>query len=412
MKNKNDKRSHISNEDTNKKIREPILDVIDANEYLNLTEDEKAFWAPIPPKYEKISKVSIAGYISAAICGFIYILAIFSPKFANFFNRYISSIFRFILAKITGILPFSLAEGVLILSPLILVLVATYVSKKRCQSWKTTGIAIINILSVLSILFSTFCLTMGTAYRTDTLDKRLGIQKADVHATDLYNTAIYLSEMANKEKESISFGDDDFSIMPYGFEQMNEHLLDAYDTFTEKYDIIQSFDSRLKPVMLSKVMSYTHITGVYSFFTGEANINIDFPDYTIPFTAAHELAHQRGIARENEANMVAFLVCINSTDAYIRYSAYVNMYEYVSNALYSADKALYAKASANLDFKIRAEHVAYNEFFEQYAYSVSSKISGAVNDTYLKSQGTEGQVSYGMVVDLTVAYLKAENKIN
>ena len=269
-----------------------------------------------------------------------------------------------------------------------------------------------NILSVLAIFFSAFCLTLGTAYRTETLDKRLDIKKADVSATDLYNAAIYLSDMANKEKEHISFGDDDFSIMPYGFDQMNKHLLDAYDTFTEKYDIIQNFNSRLKPVMFSKVMSYTHITGVYSFFTGEANINIDFPDYTVPFTAAHELAHQRGIARENEANMIAFLVCVNSTDAYIRYSAYVNMYEYVTNALYSADKALYSKATGNLDLKIHAEQAAYNEFFKQYAHSVSSKVSGAVNDTYLKSQGTEGQVSYGMLVDLTVAYLKAENKIN
>jgi hypothetical protein len=88
------------------------------------------------------------------------------------------------------------------------------------------------------------------------------------------------------------------------------------------------------------------------------------------------------------------------------------MYEYVTNALYSADKALYSKAAGNLDLKIHAEQAAYNEFFKQYAHSVSSKVSGAVNDTYLKSQGTEGQVSYGMVVDLTVAYLKAENKIN
>ena len=71
-----------------------------------------------------------------------------------------------------------------------------------------------------------------------------------------------------------------------------------------------------------------------------------------------------------------------------------------------------AKAAGNLDYRIRAEHAAYNNFFKQYAHSVSSKVSGAVNDTYLKSQGTEGRVSYGMVVDLTVAYLKDEGKIN
>lgn len=412
MENKEKKRFRLFNKSQSQKETEPVRDVIDAKEYMTLTDEEKQLWSPIPPKYEKISKSAVICYVIAAVCGIFYLISILSSKFANFFNRYVAGAIRFVLAKITGILPFSIAECILILSPLILVAVVTYVAKKRCQSWKTTGVAIVNILAVLSLLFSTFCLTLGTGYRTDTLDKKLGIEKSAVSAKDLYNTAAYLSDMANAELDSIRFDEGDFSVMPYGIDEMNNHLIDAYDKFIEKHGIIGNFNSRIKPVMLSKVMSYTHITGVYSFFTGEANINVDFPDYTIPFTAAHELAHQRGIARENEANMIAFLVCIESDDAYIRYSAYVNMYEYVSNALYSADRALYAKAAGNLDYRIRAEHAAYNNFFKQYAHSVSSKVSGAVNDTYLKSQGTEGRVSYGMVVDLTVAYLKDEGKIN
>lgn len=412
MENKN-KRTWLAQRKSKKpKIDEPIRDVIDADEFLSLPEEEKKYWAPIPPKYEKVSKIAIIGYIIAAACGLFYLLAIISRDFANFFNKYIASFFRFILAKVTGILPFSLGECILILSPLILILIAVYVGKNRCKSWRTTGVAIVNIFAIFSIFISSFCLTLGTGYRTDTLDKKLEIQTNDVSATDLYNTAIYLSDMANAELESIRFDENDFSVMPYGLDKMNDHLLEAYDKFSEKYNVVDNFDSRLKPVMFSKLMSYTHITGVYSFFTGEANLNIDFPDYTIPFTAAHELAHQRGIARENEANMIAFLVCIESDDAYIRYSAYVNMYEYVANALYSADRALYSKAVGNLNFEIRSEQVAYNKFFQQYAHSISSKVSGAVNDTYLKSQGTEGRVSYGMVVDLTVAYLKHEDKIN
>ena len=394
-----------------KRIKKSEDDVIDAKEYLELPDDEKKLWAPIPPKYEKVSKFAIAGYITAAISATLYILAMLSRPFANFFNQNIASIFRFIFAKLTGILPFSIAEGILILAPLVLSLIAIYIAKNRCRSWKTTGVAIINLFSVFAILLSCFCFTLGTGYRTDTLDTRLGIEKSDVMAEDLYASAIYLSNMANAERENIAYGEDNFSIMPYGLDTLNEHLLDAYDKFSAKYDVVDNFDSRLKPVMLSKLMSYTHITGVYSFFTGEANINIDFPDYTIPFTAAHELAHQRGISRENEANMIAFLVCINSDDAYVRYSAYLNMYEYVANALYSADYSLYIKAAENLDFKIRAEEIAYSNFFKQYAGSTTSKISGTVNDTYLKVQGTEGTVSYGMVVDLTVAYLKSEGKI-
>ena len=159
-------------------------------------------------------------------------------------------------------------------------------------------------------------------------------------------------------------------------------------------------------MLSSEAMSYAHITGVYTFFTGESNINVGFPDYTIPYTSAHELAHQRGIAREDEANMVAFLVCMESDDPYIQYSAYLNVYEYVASALYSADRDLYREVRAKLSAKVYGEQVAYSKFFEKYRKSVTSQVSGAVNDAYLKTQGTAGSVSYGMVVDLAVAYYR------
>jgi hypothetical protein len=153
-------------------------------------------------------------------------------------------------------------------------------------------------------------------------------------------------------------------------------------------------------------MSYAHIAGIYSFFTGESNINVSLPDYTIPYTAAHELAHQRGVAREDEANMIAFLVCIRSDDPYIQYSAYVNMYEYVANALRKADRDLYYEVRGMLKTEVRYEMIAYSNYFDQYRDSVASEISGTVNDLYLKGNGTEGTKSYGLVVDLAVAYNK------
>ena len=204
----------------------------------------------------------------------------------------------------------------------------------------------------------------------------------------------------------MAFVEDGFSIMPYSYSEMNDRLIDAYDKACDKYSFIQRLDSRLKPVMLSELMSYTHITGVYSFFTGEANINVNFPDYTLPYTAAHELAHQRGIAREDEANFVAFLVCIESEDSYIRYSAYLNLYEYVASALYSADPELYFQARAKLSNDVKGEMRAYSEFYEKYRDNVASDVSEAVNNTFLVIQGTEGTKSYGMVVDLAVAYYK------
>jgi len=252
-----------------------------------------------------------------------------------------------------------------------------------------------------------FVFTFATGYHGTSLDKKLELDQKEVSAEELYQTALILAEQVNLERESMTYGQDNFSVMPYSLSEMNDKLLIAYDGFCAEHAFIDHYNTRLKPVMLSELMNYTHITGVYSYFTGEANIDVAFPDYTIPYTAAHELAHQRGIAKEDEANMVAFLVCINSDDAYIRYSAYLNMYEYVANALYVASPELYNDARSTLDPQVRREMVAYNGFFAKYQNSAAGSVSGAVNDTFLKFQGTEGTASYGMVVDLTVAYYKS-----
>ncbi len=362
-------------------------------------------------KYEKIPlffKIALGVAVASVL---IYILSRISVGFSDFFNLHISSLFRFLFALVTNIFPFSVAEILIILLPILTGLLIWYLLKFRCKTAKAARTSVLCILSAATMIFSSFVLCFSTGYQTSSLDEKMGIESEAVYPQELYQAAQYLLNKSNELAADLEFDENGASIMPYDFWTMNAKLLDAYESFCQEYDFIHHFHSRLKPVMLSEPMSYTHITGVYTFFTGESNINVNFPDYTIPYTAAHEMAHQRGIAREDEANMMAFLVCIRSDDKYIQYSAYLNMYEYVASALNKADKTLYKEVRATMDPLVRSEQVAYNKFFKKYTQSVASKVSGAVNNAYLISQGTPGKKSYGMVVDLTVAYLKNENLI-
>ena len=363
--------------------------------------DGKGFFAEIP-LFAKIF------YLCGAVSVLLFAAYIISESFADFFNRYISSVYRAVFAKLTGFIPFSLAEAMVIALPLVLVTLIIIANRRFSDSWRRVGIFCVSLISLLALLFAAFTVGFAPGYHGSTLDKKLGIERVEVSAQELYDTATILAAHIEEEVGEICYRTQNFSVMPYTYREMNEKLIDAYDKVCEKYRFIQKLDSNVKPIMLSEAMSYTHITGVYTFFTGEANINIDFPDYTVPYTAAHELAHQRGIAREDEANFVAYLVCIESDDAYIRYCAYLNLYEYVTNALYEASPELYTKVQTSLDRRVRFEMKAYSEFFDQYRDSVASEISGVVNDTYLTIQGTPGTASYGMVVDLAVAYYKAK----
>ena len=344
-------------------------------------------------------------YGVAALSAIVYIIFVCSESFADWFNLHVASLFRALLAHLTSWLPFSLAEYLLLLLPVLVVILARFGIRRYGGSWRNVGVFCVSMLSIAALVFSLFTFGFASAYHGSKLEKKLGLDSVEVDADSLYMTALLLSERLNDEYGEVLYATESgFSVMPYNYTEMNRRLLDAYDTVCNQYDFVQRLDSRLKPVMLSGAMSYTHITGVYTFFTGEANINVAFPDYTIPFTAAHELAHQRGIAREDEANFMAFLVCDASEDPYIRYSGYLNLLEYVLSALRTASPSLYLQAYMTLPHSVTAELSAYSDFFDQYRDSVVGEVSGAVNDTVLTIHGTEGTRSYGLVVELAVAY--------
>ena len=334
----------------------------------------------------------------------LYIIFLVSPAFSDFFNRYIASLLRGALALLTSWIPFSLAEFLLLLIPVIVFIFIRIGLNQNTDTWRDVGIYCASVLSVLSLVFSIFTLGFASGYRGTTLAEKLELQRHGATVEELYDTTAYFAELIKAETDSIIFADDGFSVMPYSYETLNGKLMEAYRKAGEKYDFLPTLNSRVKPVMISEAMSYTHILGIYTFFTGEANINVTFPDYTIPATAAHELAHQRGIAREDEANFVAFLVCMESDDPYIRYSGYMSVYEYLASALNKADPKKYSEIAYSIPTEVNREMAAYYKFFQKYENSTAADISGAINDTYLTIQGTEGTKSYGMVVDLAIAY--------
>ncbi len=379
---------------------------ISTEQYLALPDSERCAYRPVHPKRERLPRWCFVLYGIGAVCLILYWIMSQSASFSDWFNSSVSSPLRMLAAALTSPIPFSLAEFTIFLLPLILFFVIRHAMRHYCDTWRSSGVFLGMLVAVAAGLFSMFVLNFAAGYRTTTLDKKLELERTDVTAQELYDTAEILVDAINRETANISFYENGFSLMPYSVAELNDNLNDAYRSFAKENDLIHHADSRFKPVLISELMSYTHITGVYSFFTGEANINTHFPDYSIPYTAAHEMAHQRGIAREDEANFVAFLVCIHSDDAYIRYSAYLNVYEYVAVALRQADRELYYKSLAHLNREVSAELDAYSRFYDRYRNSTASKVSGTVNNTFLQSQGTVGTRSYGMVVDLAVAYYK------
>lgn len=338
----------------------------------------------------------------------VYLLSRAIPAFAEFWARYPSQALRFLLAKCSGVLHFSIVEWAILSLP---VLIGAYFffsnrSMKRDESaynyYRWLLPLICAILTVLTLFFTAF----APCYFRRPLAENLSLEEREVTAQELYDTASVVCDELEALKGEITFAFGGESVMPYDFDELAEKINQAYANYAADEAFVGHFRSRAKPLASSSFFTYTHISGVYTFMTGEVNINVNYPDFIRPFTVAHEFSHQRGIAKEEEANFVAYLVCIGSDDAFIRYSGYANLLQYLMDALAKADRVLYRQLCAEkLPEEVNGEFSSYSRFFRKYSESTASKVTGEVNNVFLSSQGEKaGSASYGLVVDLAVAY--------
>ncbi len=352
-----------------------------------------------------VSKFTLTAFCLAVSGGIVMIISRISPEFAEFWNGTAGSYIRVILAYLTNVLPFSLAELLLLCVPIILALLISYGIKYASRTVNTAWRFGISCFAFLALILAVRDLSFTSGYYTRPIEDRMGIQKQTVTSQKLERTARILLREADRLTNEINYLPSGRSFSGMDTDDISKELNQAYKKVCDEYDFITDMYCRVKPIVLSEPMAYTHIAGVYTYYTGEANLNVSYPDYTLPYSAAHEMAHQRGIVMEEEANFVAFLACINSDDPYIRYSGYLEVYGYVASALFMTDAEAYYSVLTDMPEDIRRELKVAAEAFEPYEDNVAADISDKVNDTYLKVNGQEaGTLSYELVVELAVAY--------
>ena len=161
-----------------------------------------------------------------------------------------------------------------------------------------------------------------------------------------------------------------------------------------------------KPFLGSRLLSHFQLTGFYFPWTGEANYNRHTPGPTLPHTMAHEKAHQRGIAREDEANFIAYLVCIMSADPYAQYAGYFFAQRHLLAELVGRNPAR-AKELVKLGSAGVWRDVTFiRDYWAQFE-GVAARVSYTVNDRYLKSQGIRaGVASYAASRSLILLYAR------
>ena len=149
------------------------------------------------------------------------------------------------------------------------------------------------------------------------------------------------------------------------------------------------------------------VSGMYSPFTGEALVVGDLPAVSYPKSAAHELAHQRGITHEAEANLLGYLAAAWSANLHARYSAHAFAVRQLVPTLGRADHERGRDEAARLYAGVRRDLEDLERYWAQYEGPLE-EVGTRVNDAFLRSNRIdEGVVAYSRSVELLIAFARS-----
>ena len=249
------------------------------------------------------------------------------------------------------------------------------------------------------------CFFLGIDSYADGFQEKSGIYAQPVAPEELLAVTLYFAENLTEAADRVDRDEDGAFAVPR--EEILAGSTQAYTWVDEAFPFLAFDDLGVKPIHFSRVMSALDFTGMYCPFTGESNVNMDSPACLLASTVSHELAHQRGITSEQEANFLAILAATTCGDDIYAYAGWLSGFINLGNAVYRISPELYRALWSALPETVQEDLRRQSDYWDQFRDKTPQKVSNQVYDSFLKGYNQElGIQSYGTVVDLLVAYYK------
>lgn len=310
------------------------------------------------------------------------------------------------LGRIWAVVPVSGAEVLtaLTLAGVVAWLIWTVARLIRERSLRSLLHRLLVLAAVCLWLLAGLDWLWNAAYYAPTFAQRSGLKTGACTVEELKRVTRLFGEKAGELSLQVSRDGEGYFAVPTG--ECLERGVFAYDGLVEEFAFLDIPAVRAKPLLCSRLQSILGFTGIYFPFTGEANVNVDAPACLLPATIAHEMAHQRMVAAEEEANFVGIAACVTCDDVVFRYSGYLMGLIHLSNALYSVDRDAWYEIRADFPHELVTDWNDNNAYWAELASPVEDLAEQAY-DSFLKGNGqTMGIRSYGACVDLLVAWAK------
>jgi hypothetical protein len=311
------------------------------------------------------------------------------------------------LRTLLGWIPFSLGDVLYVLAFVWvvrkawkLVLLLKRQRTKEYLSWMLLR-KYLKLALLVYVVFMTF---WGLNYYRQGVPEQLALHVAPYSVQDLFAATLVLQQRLNFYAERID------SLQRV---QLNQNALlfrqgrDAYGLAKQQHLFLHYSFPSIKPSVFTPVGQFVGFTGYYNPFTGEAQLKTDVPVFLKPFVVTHEIAHQLGYAKENEASFVAYLSCKASGDINFLYSAYFELYrDDMAECRRTPNKELTESIRKNVHPRVRADAHHLQAYLLRNQNFIEPLMTG-VYDRYLKlNNQPKGRATYDEVIAYLIAYMK------
>lgn len=317
------------------------------------------------------------------------------------FIEHVSAPWKRFFGAVAQWVPFSLAETLCTVFGLWLVYMIAKTVYEIHQNKPVLARRLVSLAALVVWVYAGVCAFWGVHYYGESFTDKSGLEAAPISVEQLAATTRYFAEGANRAQkyiqrdESGRYQGDTKAILAYGD--------GCYETIVEEYPFLQGPRRTPKPAFYSKLMSLAGFTGYIFPYLGETVLNVDSPNVYLPVTVAHEMAHQRGVAPEQEANFVGVAAAISCAHPDYQYSGWLLGYSYLSSALYSVDREAWQQIAEGLAEGCTADLQWNNEYWRSFESPVNTLMQHTYSG-FLQGYGqTLGIASYGACVDLLVA---------
>lgn len=350
----------------------------------------------------------LRGYLAA---GIFLAIALALKAYAQHFSVLLDMIYPYLIRTLeSGLADWSsqvsfciwqvlaVTLGVLILTSMVIMIVC----KQNFFQWLGW------VLAVFSCIFMLHTGLYGLNYYAGSLAEDMRLPVTGYTLEELTEATVYYRDRANALAVAVNRNSSGTAV----FEDFNTLAAKAgkgFDIMTHErfYPSFAGCTLPVKKLGWSDMYTSMGITGFTFALTGEAAVNPNAPDTSLPFTMCHEMAHRMSIASERDANFAGFLAASVNPDIQFQYSAYFMAFRYCYTSLCTVRTSAAVQAArdiiSGINPKLQADMNYYDNFYNLHQNVTATKIAETTNDAYLKSSGeAQGTASYAQVCDMLV----------